>query len=61
MNDPFSNMPDEVKHLFDGVSLVATLGALVNFLPALSALLSCVWLTLRIYESKTVQDWLKRR
>ena len=61
MNDPFSNMPDEVKHIFDGASIIFTVGALVNFLPALSALLSCVWLSLRIYESETVQKWLKRR
>lgn len=61
MTNPFSNMPDEVKHAFDGISILATLGALVNWLPALSAFLSCVWLALRIYESATVQRLLGRK
>lgn len=60
MNDPFSNMSDEVKHAFDGLSIIATLGALVNWLPALSAFLSCIWLALRIYESETVQRLFKK-
>lgn len=58
MNHDFS---DIVKHTLDGLSIIATVGALVNFLPALSALLSCVWLSLRIYESDTVQSILKRK
>lgn len=58
MNDPFSHIPDGLKHFLDGLSLVATLGVLVQWLPALSALLSCIWLCLRIYESATVQGLL---
>lgn len=61
MTDPFSHMPDGLKHVLDGLSLVATLGVLVSWLPALSALLSCVWLGIRIYESDTVQKALGKK
>ena len=60
MKDLFDAMSDETKHAFDALSIIATLGALVNWLPALSAFLSCVWLVLRIYETKTVQGWIGR-
>jgi len=58
MKDLFDSIPDETKHAFDIISLLGTLGALVSLLPAISAFLSCVWLGLRIYETKTVQGWL---
>jgi hypothetical protein len=58
MSDPFPYIPEELKHFLDGLSLVATLGVLVSWLPAFSAALSCIWLGIRIYESKTVQGLL---
>jgi hypothetical protein len=61
MKDLFDAISPETKHAFDALSIIATLGALVNWLPALSAFLSCVWLVLRIYESETVQKLLKKK
>jgi hypothetical protein len=46
------------KHVLDGLSLVTVLGTLMNWLPAVAALLSIIWTSLRIYESETVQGWI---
>lgn len=54
------DLSDITKHTLDGLSIIATLGALVSFLPAVSTLLSIVWLSLRIYESETVQKLIKK-
>jgi len=51
---------ETLKHFIDGVSLVTVLGTLVDMLPAVAAALSIVWSLLRIWESKTVQNWLKK-
>lgn len=34
---------------------------LITWLPPLAAALSIVWTVIRIYETATVQRWLKRR
>lgn len=51
---------ETLKHFIDGVSLVTVLGTLVDMLPAVAAALSIVWSLIRIWESKTVQNWLKK-
>jgi hypothetical protein len=51
---------ETLKHFIDGVSLVTVLGTLVDMLPAVAAALSIVWSLLRIWESKTVQNWLNK-
>ena len=58
MSDFFDHLSEPTKHVVDALSLLTVLGTLVNFLPAIAALLSIVWSGLRIYESKTVQGWL---
>jgi hypothetical protein len=52
---------EHTKHLLDWTSIGVVLGTLMNFLPAIAALASLVWSCIRIYETKTVQDWLKKR
>jgi hypothetical protein len=55
-------MSDEgVKQGLDAVSVVTVVGTLAGLLPAIAALFTIVWTSIRIYESKTVQDLLKRR
>jgi hypothetical protein len=49
------------KHVLDGLSLITVLGTLMDWLPAVAALLSIIWTLLRIYESKTVQRWLGKK
>jgi len=48
------------KHCVDLASLVVVGGALAGALPAIASGLSAIWLSIRIYESKTVQRWLGR-
>lgn len=52
---------EHTKHLLDWTSIGVVLGTLMNFLPAVAALASLIWSCIRIYETKTVQDWLKKR
>jgi hypothetical protein len=49
-----------MKVIIDTISAVFTVGALLQILPAIAAVLSIVWYGIRIWESKTVQGWLGR-
>ena len=52
---------ETLKHILDGASLLTVIGTLVEFLPAVSALLSIVWLAIRIYETETMRKLLNRK
>jgi len=52
---------ETVKHMIDGVSILTVIGTLVEFLPAVSAVLSIVWVAIRIYETDTVQRLVGRK
>jgi len=52
---------ETLKHILDGASLLTVIGTLVEFLPAVSALLSIVWLAIRIYETETVQKLVNHK
>jgi hypothetical protein len=54
------HLNEGTKHVLDGLSLVTVLGTLIDWLPAVAALLSIIWTSLRIYETKTVQGWIAR-
>lgn len=53
-------MTDHIKATIDGASLVVTLGAIAQWLPAVAAVFSIIWTVIRIYETKTVQRIIKR-
>lgn len=55
-----SDHQDTLKHIVDALSIGAVLGTLIGMLPAIAAGLSIVWTSIRIYETKTVQKWLRR-
>lgn len=64
MNDHHSfweHIPNGAKHLVDALSIGTMLGTLFQMLPNIAALLTIVWTLLRIYESATIQAWIKRR
>jgi hypothetical protein len=61
MKDIIDHISEPAKHVVDALSILTVLGTLVEFLPAIAALLSIVWSLLRIYESKTVQGWLGKK
>ena len=49
---------DHAKHTADVGALTVMLGSLTEILPAIAALLSVIWMMIRIYETKTVQQLL---
>ena len=53
-------MNDHAHNWIDAISIGTAIATLAGWLPALAALASLVWTTIRIYETKTVQRWLKR-
>lgn len=59
-HDLWEHIPDGIKHFVDALSIGTMLGTLFQMLPNIAALLTIVWTGLRIYESDTVQGWLKR-
>jgi len=54
-------MHESTKQVVDFASTVTVVGTILNWLPAAAALWTIVWTSIRIYETKTVQDWLKAR
>ena len=53
------HLTEGTKHVLDGLSVITVLGALVDILPAVAALFTIIWTGIRIYETKTVQNWIK--
>ncbi len=49
-----------IKALLDWTSVAVAAGALVKLLPAIAALWTIAWLSISMWESKTVQGWRKR-
>ena len=56
----FNDINEHTKHIIDGASAATVMGTLMNWLPAAAALWTIIWTTIRIYETKTVQGWLKK-
>ena len=48
------------KQATDLAALTVVVGTLADWLPAIAAVFSIVWTGIRIYETKTMQGWLKR-
>ena len=51
---------EAAKNVMDAVSVVTVIGTLAQVLPAIAAAFTIVWTVIRIYETKTVQSFLKR-
>jgi hypothetical protein len=60
MTKYFENIDEHTKHLIDGVSVATVMGTLMSWLPAIAALFTIIWTAIRIYETKTIQGWLKK-
>jgi hypothetical protein len=52
---------EHTKSVIDWTSIGVAFGTLLQILPSIAAALSIVWTIIRIYESTTVQTWLKRK
>lgn len=53
-------MDENTKHLIDSASIATVVGTLAGILPAIAALFTIVWTSIRIYESKTVQKLINK-
>lgn len=58
---PFDHLPEGLKHLLDGASVITLLGSLASVLPSIATLLTILWSAIRIYETETVQGLVKRK
>ena len=54
-------MDDSIKNIVDVGAGTLTVSALMDIVPEATALLSLVWICLRIYETETVQILLGRK
>ena len=52
---------ESIKNALDAASVVTVVGTLVDVLPAIAAVFTIVWTAIRIWETKTVQDWWNNR
>ena len=52
------HLTDATKHILDGASIATAVGTMMQVLPAVAALFTIIWTTIRIYETKTVQKLL---
>lgn len=57
-DDLWKHIPEGFKHLLDVLSIGTMLGTLFQMLPHIAATLTIVWTAIRIYETKTVQQWM---
>lgn len=52
---------ESIKNALDAASVVTVVGTLMDVLPAIAAVFTIVWTAIRIWETKTVQDWWNKR
>ena len=51
---------EQLKHLGDVLSVGTVIATLAAWLPPLAALFTIIWTAIRIFETKTVQQFLNR-
>ena len=52
------HLTDATKHIIDTASIATAIGTIMQLLPAIAALFTIIWTTIRIYETKTIQKLL---
>ncbi len=50
-----SQIPQVAKHILDVSSYGAIAATLLGYLPTIASVLSIIWITIQIWESKTAQ------
>jgi hypothetical protein len=50
-----THLSESTKHVGDALSVVTVVGTLMQYLPAVAALLTIIWTLIRIWETDTVQ------
>jgi hypothetical protein len=51
---------ETIKHVVDGLSIITVIGTLADMLPSVAAVFTIVWTSIRIWETTTVQNWVKK-
>tara|TARA_B110000977_G_scaffold170104_1_gene220541 strand:+ start:731 stop:922 length:192 start_codon:yes stop_codon:yes gene_type:complete len=54
------HLSDSAKYVVDVVSVFTVLGTLVDFLPAVAAAFTIIWTGIRIWETDTVKNFVKK-
>jgi hypothetical protein len=52
---------ETTKHMVDAMSVATVLGTLAQVLPSIAALFTLVWTGIRIFETRTVRQWLGKQ
>jgi hypothetical protein len=55
-----SEQHETAKHIVDALSFLTVIGTLVEMLPSIAALFTIIWTGIRIWETNTVQRWVKK-
>lgn len=58
MND---HAVEVMKYIGDFSSVTLLIGYFVGALPIIATMLTIIWTVLRIYETETVQKWIRNR
>ena len=51
---------ETIKYVVDALSIITVLGTLADMLPSVAAVFTIVWTGIRIWETDTVQKWVKK-
>lgn len=54
------HVSEGTKHVLDGLSVITVVGALADVLPAVAALFTIIWTGIRIWETDTIQNIVKK-
>jgi len=54
------NMTEEIKNVGDIVGVSSTVALLAGWLPPLVSFVTLVWFLIRIYETKTIQNLIRK-
>jgi hypothetical protein len=58
--DKIDAVNEHTKSVIDWTSIGIAFGSLMQILPSIAAALSILWTVIRIYETKTVQNFIKK-
>ena len=61
MNLPHDQIDSVMRATADVMSALAVVGAILGFLPAFAAGGALIWYCVQIWESKTIQKWVRHR
>jgi hypothetical protein len=51
---------ETAKNVVDALSILTVIGTLADMLPSVAAIFTIVWTSIRIWETATVQRWVKK-